>query len=194
MSTILACPVSGPVFAVVLVILAVLLIWVAVAFNRLIRRRNLMREGWSGIDVQLKRRRDLIPNLVEAVKGYSEHEKTALERIVLLRTQGEQAANVSEANASENALTQQIKGLFALAESYPDLKAGKNFIDLQEQLAEIEDQIQMARRYYNGAVRDYNTLAQSFPSNIVAKVFGFRRGEFFEIETATDRQVPEVEV
>ncbi len=194
MSTILACPIAGPVVAVAIVILAVLLVWVAVAFNRLIRRRNLMREGWSGIDVQLKRRRDLIPSLVETVKGYSEHEKAALERIVLLRTQGEQAADVAEANASENALTQQIKSLFALAESYPDLKAGKNFIELQEQLAEIEDQIQMARRYYNGATRNYNTLAQSFPSNIVARAFGFRRGEFFEIETATDRQVPEVEI
>ncbi len=194
MSTILACPIAGPVIAVAIVIIAAGLVWVAVAFNRLIRRRNLMREGWSGIDVQLKRRRDLIPNLVEAVKGYSEHEKAALERIVLLRTQGEQAADVAEASASENALTQQIKSLFALAESYPDLKAGKNFIELQEQLAEVEDQLQMARRYYNGAVRNYNTLAQSFPSNIVARLFGFRRGEFFEIETATDRQVPEVEV
>lgn len=192
MSTILAY--TGPVVAVACIVLAVLLVWVAVAFNRLIRRRNLMREGWSGIDVQLKMRRNLIPNLVEAVKGYSEHEKAALERIVLLRSQGEKASGVAEANASENALTQQIKGLFALAESYPDLKASKNFVELQEQLAEIEDQIQMARRYYNGAVRNYNTLAQSFPSNLVAGAFGFRRGEFFEIETATDRQVPEVEV
>lgn len=192
MSTILAY--TGPVVAVACIVLAVLLVWIVVAFNRLIRRRNLMREGWSGIDVQLKMRRNLIPNLVEAVKGYSEHEKAALERIVLLRSQGEKASGVAEANASENALTQQIKGLFALAESYPDLKASKNFVELQEQLAEIEDQIQMARRYYNGAVRNYNTLAQSFPSNLVAGAFGFRRGEFFEIETATDRQVPEVEV
>ncbi|MBL7132770.1 MAG: LemA family protein [Phycisphaerae bacterium] len=194
MSTIPASSITAPAVTVACIVLAVLLVWIVVAFNRLIRRRNLMREGWSGIDVQLKMRRNLIPNLVEAVKGYSEHEKAALERIAVLRSQGEKAADVAEANASENALTRQIKGLFALAERYPDLKASKNFIELQEQLAEIEDQIQMARRYYNGAVRNYNTLAQSFPSNLVAGVFGFRRGEFFEIETATDRQVPEVEI
>ena len=183
-------------FPVALVIVAAGLLagWVIFAFNRLVREKNLMREGWSGIDVQLKRRRNLIPNLVEVVKGYSDYEKSVLERITELRTRGERAENMKERESSENALTDQIKGLFALAESYPELKASSNFLDLQNQLSDIEDQLQMARRYYNGAVRNYNIRVESFPGNIVAGIFRYRRAEFFQIETATHRKAPRVEM
>jgi len=168
--------------------------WTIFAFNRLVRDKNRMTEAWSGIDVQLRRRRNLVPNLVEIVKGYSDYEKAVLERVTQLRTQGEQARDLKETETSENALTDQIKGLFALAESYPDLQASKNFLDLQTQLAEIEDQLQMARRYYNGATRNYNILAESFPSNMVARLFSYRRAAFFQIETATERAAPKVEI
>ncbi|MDY7010493.1 MAG: LemA family protein [Planctomycetota bacterium] len=177
-----------------IVICVVLAGWVIFAFNRLVREKNLLAEGWSGIDVQLRRRRNLIPNLVEIVKGYSDYEKSVLERITELRTRGEQAKGMRETETAENALTDQIKGLFALAERYPDIKAGANFLDLQEQLAEIEDQLQMARRYYNGAVRNYNIRVERFPGNIVAGIFGYRRAEFFQIETATERKAPEVDI
>ncbi len=173
---------------------AVFAVWVIVTFNSLVRQRNLMREGWSGIDVQLKRRTDLVPNLVEIVTAYSSYEKTVLDNITRLRNQTDRARDLHERQTSENALTDQIKGLFAVAEAYPDLKAGKNFLDLQKQLAQIEDQIQMARRYYNGAVRNYNICVEKFPSNIVARVFGYVRAEFFQIETATARSAPEVEM
>ena len=177
-----------------IVIAAGLVGWVIFAFNRLVREKNLMAEGWSGIDVPLRRRRNLIPNLVEIVKGYSDYEKSVLERITQLRSLGEKARDLKETENAENALTDQIKGLFALAEAYPDLKAGKNFLDLQKQLSDIEDQLQMARRYYNGSVRNYNIRVQRFPRNMVAKAFGYRRAEFFQIETATERKAPKVEM
>ena len=168
--------------------------WVIFIFNRLVREKNLLAEGWSGIDVQLRRRRNLIPNLVEIVKGYSDYEKSVLERITQLRTSSDRAKDMKETQNLENALTDQIKGLFALAERYPDIKAGRNFLDLQEQLSEIEDQLQMARRYYNGAARNYNIHVERFPGNIVAGIFGYRRAEFFQIETATERKAPKVEI
>ena len=168
--------------------------WVIFVFNRLVREKNLMAEGWSGIDVQLRRRRNLIPNLVEIVKGYSDYEKSVLERITELRARSDRAEGMKETETAENALTDQIKGLFALVERYPDIKAGANFLDLQEQLSELEDQLQMARRYYNGAVRNYNTRVERFPGNIVAGAFGYRRAEFFQIETATERNAPKVEM
>ena len=174
-----------------------LVVWLIWSFNHLVRTRNLMREGWSGIDVQLKRRHNLVPNLVECVRGYSSHEKTVLEEVVRLRGQAEQAEQGPDRRAAahtENALTDQLKQLFALAEAYPELKADRNYRQLMDQLTEIEDQIQYARRYYNGAVRDYNIRVESFPSNVVAKVFRFEQGEFFEIEIATERQAPKVEL
>jgi len=169
-------------------------LWIVVAFNRLVRARNLLREGWSGVDVQLKRRHSLVPNLLECVKGYSRHEQAVLERVAALRSQAAADETLARRRTDENALTDQLRGLFALAEAYPDLKASRSFLDLQTQLADIEDQIQMARRYYNGAARNYNILVESFPGNLVARAFGFARAEFFEIETATHRDAPKVEV
>ena len=171
-----------------------LLVWLVVAFNRLVRERNLVAEGWSGIDVQLKRRHNLIPALVEVVKGYSRHERKLLTDIAELRSRSLSAERLKDREESENALTDQLKGLFALAEAYPQLKADRQFLRLAEQLSAIEDQLQMARRYYNGAVRNYNIRVESFPSNLVAGLFGFKRAEFFQIETATERAAPKVEV
>jgi len=171
-----------------------LVVWLVWAFNHLVRSRNLMLEGWSGIDVQLKRRHNLIPNLVECVAGYSLHEKTVLEKVVRLRSQAEQEQDHRAAAHTENALTDQLKQLFALAEAYPDLKADRNYRRLMEQLAEIEDQIQYSRRYYNGAVRDYNIRVQAFPGNIVAGLFKFKQAPFFEIEIATEREAPKVDL
>jgi len=180
------------VLLVVIALAVVMGLWVVLAFNRLVRRRNLMREGWSGIDVQLKRRRNLIPNLVETVKAYSRHEKDVLAKVTELRSQGG-GEDIKQTATRENALTDQLKMLFALAESYPKLKADVNYRQLMDHLADIEDQIQYARRYYNGAVRDYNIGVESFPSNTVARLFSFRLADFFEIVTATDRAAPKVE-
>ena len=180
--------------AVVVVVAAAFVVWTALAFNRLVRERNLVAEGWSGIDVQLKRRHNLIPALVEVVKGYSRHERKLLTDIAELRSRSLSAERLKDREESENALTDQLKGLFALAEAYPQLKADRQFLRLAEQLSAIEDQLQMARRYYNGAVRNYNIRVESFPSNLVARLFGFKRAEFFQIETATERAAPKVEV
>ena len=180
--------------AVVAVAAVGLLVWLVVSFNRLVRERNLVAEGWSGIDVQLKRRHNLIPALVEVVKGYSRHERKLLTDIAELRSRSLSAERLKDREESENALTDQLKGLFALAEAYPQLKADRQFLRLAEQLSAIEDQLQMARRYYNGAVRNYNIRVESFPSNLVAGLFGFKRAEFFQVETATERAAPKVEV
>ena len=182
------------VWIIVAVALVLLVLGVWWAFNRIVRDNNLVFEAWSGIDVQLKRRHNLIPNLVESVKGYARHEKAALEEVTKLRGADLDTAEVKTRQAGENALPDGLKRLFALAEAYPDLKASQSFLDLQENLSEIEDQIQMARRYYNGAVRNYNIRIQSFPTNLVAKSTGYKRADFFEIETATERQVPDVEL
>jgi len=179
---------------VVLVLLAALAVWTATAFNRLVRARNLMREGWSGIDVQLRRRRNLVPNLVETVKAYGRHEKDLLERVTELRSDVPADEPLGETQHRENLLTDHLKRLFALAEAYPDLKANTNYLALQRLLTEIEDHLQMARRYYNGAVRDYNTRVESFPSNLVARLFGFRQAEFFQVEATTERAAPKVEM
>jgi LemA protein len=168
-------------------------LWAVAIFNKLVKNRNLVMEGWSGIDVQLKRRYDLIPNLVETVKGYAGHEKEVLARVVELRNSAAAARTASEKAPIENMLTETLRQLFALAEAYPDLKANQNFLDLQGQLSEIEEQIQFARRYYNGAARDNNILVQSFPSNIVARSFGFTEADYFEIELATEREAPKVQ-
>jgi len=173
-------------------IFALVALWAAAIFNRLVRNRNLVLEGWSGIDVQLKRRYDLIPNLVETVKGYAGHEKETLAKVIELRNSASRAQTASEKAPIENMLTQTLRQLFALAEAYPDLKANQNFLDLQARLTEIEEQIQFARRYYNGTARDMNILVQSFPSNIIARSFGFTEVDYFEIELATEREAPRV--
>jgi len=169
-----------------------LLLWVALTYNRLVKLRNMVREGWSGIDVQLKRRSTLIPNLVETVKGYVGHERNLLSEIADLRSRSERARHVSEKGEIETALSRTLGSLMAVAEGYPDLKAGTNFLELQKELTDIEDQIQMARRYYNGTVRNLNIAIESFPSNIVAGVFGFAQAEFFALDEASDRQAPRV--
>jgi len=178
---------------IVLGVIVLIALWAVAIFNKLVKNRNLVLEGWSGIDVQLKRRYNLIPNLVETVKGYAGHEKEALEKVVELRNSAAQAQTASEKAPIENMLTQTLRQLFALAEAYPDLKANQNFLELQEQLSEIEEQIQLSRRYYNGTARDMNILVQSFPSNLIASSFGFNKADYFEIELATERETPKVE-
>jgi len=174
------------------VIIVICSVWGGVSFNRFVRGTNLMREAWSGIDVQLRRRYDLVPALVESVKGYREHERELFQEIAEIRGRCMSTESVKEKAAAESSLSRMIKNLFAIAEAYPDLKAAHNFLDLQKNLAGIEDQIQMARRYYNGTVRDYNIRVESFPSTLIAKLCGFRRADFFEIEFATQREAPEV--
>ena len=170
---------------IVIAVVAVIAINAILIFNRLIRGRNLVREGWSGIDVQLRRRSDLIPNLVEIVKGYASHERTLFEDIAAKRTSAMAAGGVPEKAAAEHALQGSLGRLFAVAEAYPDLKANQNFLNLQNQLAELEDQLQMARRYYNGTVRDFNTGIQTFPDVLIARAFGFREEQFFQIDAAS---------
>jgi LemA protein len=169
-----------------------MILWFVALYNRFIRGKNLVREAWSGIEVQLKRRHDLIPNLLETVKGYMQYERQLLQDITSLRSKSMSTDNIKEKASAENALSGTLKTLFALAEAYPDLKANQSFLDLQKNLADIEEQIQLARRYYNGTVRDYNILVESFPSVLVARFFGFNLADFFEVESATEREVPTV--
>jgi LemA protein len=175
-----------------IIIVVALAAWAAIMFNRLVRARQMANEGWSGIDVQLKRRHDLIPNIVEAVKGYSGHERGTFENVAQTRSGVLQSSNPQERAGGENALTQSIKSMFAVAESYPELKASDNFLSLHKALVEVEDNIQYARRYYNGAVRNMNILVEQFPSNIVANIGGFKRMEFFEVELSTERQAVQI--
>ncbi len=149
-------------------------------YNGLIRLKVLVDEAWSGIDVQLKRRYDLIPNLVETVKGYAKHEKDTFEKIAELRSAAMKAQGVADKSKIENQLTSTLKTLFAVAENYPELKANENFLELQTTLNQIEDEIQGARRYYNGAVRDFNTKIMVFPNSLIAGMLGFKAREFFE--------------
>ncbi len=180
-------------FLAILGFIALLFVWFIAIYNKLVKLRNMMEEGWSGIDVQLKRRSNLIPNLLETVKGYMEHERSVLEKVTELRTQAMNASSVDSKMAAESMLTRTLGKLFAVAENYPDLKANQNFIDLQKQLSEIEDEIQMARRYYNGTARNLNVGIETFPNSIVAGMFQFETAEFFEIENESERAVPKVD-
>jgi LemA protein len=177
---------------VVLAIIALIVAYAIYAFNKLTRLKFLVSEGWSGIDVQLKRRAELIPNLVEVVKAYAGHERSLFENLTRLRQEAITGGSIGAQAAAGQAMAAQLSRLFALAEAYPELKADANFRKLQEQLADIEDQLQMARRYYNGTVRNLNTMIQQAPSNIIAGRFGFREAEFFEIDDDRQRQVPQV--
>ena len=177
----------------VLALAVFLVVWFIAVYNKLIKLRNMKEEGWSGIDVQLKRRSNLIPNLLESVKGYMGHERSVLEDVTKLRTESMNASSVDAKIAAESALTRSLGKLFAVAENYPDLKASQNFIDLQEQLSVLEDEIQMARRYYNGTVRNLNVGIETFPNSIVAGMFNFEKGVFFEIDNEADRAVPKVD-
>lgn len=177
-----------------LVISAAIILWFIFIYNLFIRDRNLIKEAWSGIDVQLKRRHNLIPNLVSSVKGYSQHEKNLLESITQKRSEAVKSESIKDKAPVESDLSGMLKYLFIVAENYPDLKASENFLNLQNQLIEIEDQLQFARRYYNGAVRNYNIRVESFPSNIIAGIFKFRKDNYFEITLATEKTTPEVKL
>ncbi len=175
-------------------VVLILILGTVLIYNRLVRLRNMVKEGWSGIDVQLKRRANLIPNLVEMVKGYMGHERNLLSEIADLRSRSLLTQKVGEKGEIEMALSKSLGSLLAVAEGYPDLKASQNFLELQKELTDTEDQIQMARRYYNGTVRDLNIAVESFPSNIVARLFAFFQAEFFAIDDANDRQAPQVKI
>ena len=179
-------------FYILLGVVVLLLVGAMTIYNRLVTNKNMVAEGWSGIDVQLKRRNDLIPNLIESVKGYMGHERGVLDLVTELRTKSEAAQSVGDKAKVEGAMGAALGNLFAVAENYPDLKASQNFMELQKSLADIEDQIQLARRYYNGAARNFNILIQSFPSNLMASAFNFTPAEYFEIEAAAERAVPKV--
>ena len=167
---------------ILLTILAVIGVWGILIFNRLVKDRNQVRAGWSDIDVQLQRRADLVPQLVEAVSGYADFERATLEKITTLRNQSLALTNVAERGAVEAALAEGVKQLLVLAESYPDLKASDNFLQLQRDLVDVEDHLQYARRFYNGAVRLLNTRIESFPDLLIARPFGFLPAEFFDAE------------
>lgn len=169
-------------------------LYVVFVYNGLVRSRQMAEEAWSGIDVQLKRRADLIPNLIETVKGYAAHEKGTFEEVVRLRNQAQAvpAGDVAGRAQAEGLLGQALGRVMALAEAYPDLKANQNFSELQATLEGMEGELQMSRRYYNGAARDLNVKVESFPSNLVAGQFGFRKREYFEITNEADRAVPTV--
>jgi LemA protein len=177
---------------ILVAILVIAAVWAVSIYNGLVRRRNVVAEGWSGIDTQLKRRADLIPNLVETVKGYAGHERETFENLARLRSQGQAQTGVAQRAQTEAAITAAIGRLMAVAEAYPQLRASENFQSLQKDLADLEDQIQLARRYYNGAVRDFNVMIEQFPSNFVANWGGFKPAPFFQIEDAADRAVPKV--
>jgi LemA protein len=170
----------------------VVLAWLAWTYNRLVRARNRMREGWSGIEVQLKRRHDLIPRLVEAVKAYSAHEREVFEALVSERSAARAAIGAGEASRAEQSLGRGLERIVALAEAYPELKADESFRDLTTRLVETEDALQYARRYYNGSVRDLNNLIETFPANLVARAFRFEAGEFFEVSNAAERISPKI--
>jgi LemA protein len=177
---------------IIIIIVAVIVIWLISTYNRLITLRNRAKEAWADIEVQLKRRYDLIPNLVETVKGYAAHEREIFEKVTEARARAMGAKNVKERGEAENALSQTLKNLFAVAENYPNLKASENFLELQRELTDTEDKIQAARRFYNGNVRDLNIKIESFPANIIASLFRFTKMDFFEIEEAAAREPVQV--
>lgn len=176
------------IYIVILVAAAVVVLWLIGSFNSLVRSRNRVKESWSDIDVQLKRRYDLIPNLVETVKGYAAHEKEVFERVIKARSAAMEAKTVAEHGEAENMLSGALKSLFALAEAYPTLRASENFSKLQDELTDTEDKIQAARRFYNSNVLVLNTKVEQFPTNIVASMFGFKKESFFELGSAEEKE------
>lgn len=167
---------------IVLAIIIALVLYLVFKYNSFIVLRNHVEEAWADIDVQLKRRYDLIPNLVNTVKGYATHESTAFEKVTEARAKALSAQTVAEKGEADNALTGTLKSLFAVAEAYPELKANTNFLELQRELSDTENKIQAARRFYNGNVKEMNIQVESFPANIIAKMFNFTKKEFFELE------------
>ena len=172
---------------ITLLILGAIVLWVIWTYNRFIKRKNIVQEAWSGIDVQLKRRYNLIPNLVETVKGYAKHESETLSKLTAQRTGG---GDVAERGKQEMEISKAIQNLLAVAEAYPDLKANENFLSLQNELVETENYLQFVRRYYNGSVRDYNTMTETVPSNIIAGMFNFEAKDFFQKSSDEAANVP----
>ncbi len=182
----------SPVVIVVLAVLAVVLLWGITAYNKFIRLRVRSEESWRDIDTQLKRRWDLIPNLVETVKGYATHEREVFERVTQARARAQAATAPKEQEAAEAQLRGAMMNLFAVAEAYPQLKADQGFLQLQASLSEVEDAIQKSRRYYNAVVRDFNTALQVFPGSVIAGLFGFKPREFFALDDEAQREAPKV--
>lgn len=173
---------------ILIILVGVVLIWLVGAYNMLVRSRNRVKESWSDIDVQLKRRYDLIPNLVETVKGYAEHERSTLDAVIQARSKAMGAQTVKEHAEAENMLSGALKSLFALSENYPQLRAVESFTKLQDELSDTENKIQAARRFYNTNVMSLNTSVESFPTNLIAGTFGFQKAEFFQLNDATERE------
>ncbi len=177
---------------ILIIIIAFLALWAIAIYNGLIKLKNRVDEAWSDIDVQLKRRYDLIPNLINTVKGYASHERELFEKVTEARTAAMGAQNPADKEKAENALSGTLKSLFAVAENYPDLKANQNFLELQRELTDTEDKIQASRRFYNGNVRDFNTKIEIFPNNIFAGILNFTKREFFQAD-ASEKEVVKVE-
>ncbi len=177
----------------ILIGLGVLIVFFFIGiYNKFVSKRAMVEEGWSGIDVQLKKRYDLIPNLIETVKGYAKHEKETLDAVITARNKALNADGVKEQTKAENQLNTALANVFALSEAYPDLKANTNFLQLQQELSVVENDIEKSRRYYNATVRELNIMVESFPSNLVGKSFGFQLAEYFEIEDKAQRAAPTV--
>jgi LemA protein len=178
---------------IIILTIAVILVFAVISiYNKLVRLRNTMKSSWSDIDVQCKKRYDLVPNLVETVKGYAAHEKSVFENVTKARSMAMQATTPAEMAKAENMFRDTLKSLFAVAEAYPELKANTNFLQLQSQLQELENNLEAARRYYNAVVRDFNTQIESFPSNLIASTFNFKQGDFFQLETPEERKAVKV--
>ncbi|MBI3250556.1 MAG: LemA family protein [Candidatus Andersenbacteria bacterium] len=177
---------------IIIGVVAVVVLYLLAMYNALVRQRNQVKESWSDIDIQLKRRHNLIPNVVETVKGYAAHENKTLQSVTEARTRALSAQTPEDHAKAENMLSSTLKTLFAVSEQYPDLKANANFLELQRELSDTEDKIQAARRHYNTTVSEFNTTIESFPSNAVAGMFGFKQAEFFELDEEGARSVPKV--
>lgn len=175
-------------FYIILGIIAVIIIWFVAIYNGFVRLVTRSKEAWADIDVQLKRRYDLIPNLIETVKGYAKHEAGTLQKVTEARTAAMKGGNIKERGKAENMLTGALKSIFALSENYPDLKANQNFLELQRELSDTENKIQAARRFYNTNVRDLNIAVETFPKKIVAGMFNFNKKEFFELEAGSEER------
>ncbi|HUJ09790.1 MAG TPA: LemA family protein [Verrucomicrobiae bacterium] len=182
----------GLVGLILVVLVLGVFLWIVGAYNGLVRLRNQLENAWAQIDVQLKRRHDLIPNLVETVKGYAKHERETFERVTEARNMAINAKSVGERAEAENVLTGALKSLFAVAEAYPELKANQNFMQLQEELASTENKVAFSRQFYNDTVMSYNTRIEIFPTNLIATMFNFGRREFFEVKAEGEREAPKV--
>jgi len=182
-----------PITYIFLAVVTLLLIWVIFIYNRLVTLENRCEEAWSDIDVQLKRRHNLIPNLVETAKAYASHEKEVFQNVTEARSKAIDASNVEGQKEAENQLTGALKSLFAVSEDYPKLQASENFLELQKELRDTEDKIQSARRFYNNNVKELNIKIEKFPSNLIASLFGFEQKDLFEVESLSEKKTPELQ-